>query len=1126
MDIDTGPKEAHDKPPSSGLKSQTRKKASGTMESMQESDFDEKEDLSEYLRVFRHGKDVAKQIPDGVTTVLLGESTHGTEEYYRIRAEISKYLIEYKGYKLILCEADWTFMWHVNQYIHRKKSNMFPTNIRFPKWMWKNQPFYELIEWMRKRASIDGPYIFGLDCYCKEESKEEVIRFFNFHDRDGLGKVFRQTCYPVEKPDMWPTVLSKLQWEIQEDDKLVRGKNRKGVLLGSKKFRGCSKLDQYNAEQNLECMIMADEYYTRQRLEPPGSRASWNARDQHMMTTMLRLKTHSEQLFGIEEDKLKMIAWAHNSHVGDCTATPSGGQIWEHNEKWNLGQMCRNTLKDVFIVGFDTYHGQVRAAKKWGTPGLVMTLKDALPYSFASQMHRWFPRTPGVCVSLHKLRDFKSFKYTVGSYAIGAEYRAVHTEVYVTPEKQTSQKVDDKNRIKLDISKSFFGVRREWVGTGKNTLRMQIRGYGGDTKYDGWWITEYRNGSSISANCLPVSYLDSLAVPNPNLKILKSITNFGILQRLVGVRYCPNTEVRSHYSEVILTKCYDLSVFVDRTNALEVDLAVPLTLQEHLENESKEDEAKIANDASGRHRQKGAPAPTISKKLNRRLLMEYKKIMKEPIEFIEAQPLDTNILEWHFVITGNDDPYLNGKYHGILEFPDNFPMKPPSIKMLTPSGRFEINKRICLSMSDFHTESWNPSWTVEKILIGLMSFMYEDSRESIGSILDTTQNRRRYAAASPFFNAQNEIYVQLFMTPDEEEEKENIMNLLRSAGGNDGSEKSCRYCMASVGELVAPCHCKGSSAWVHIGCLRQWQKSVVLTQSTHPVYQTKINEICNICNKPFLDQFKPPARHKSILEYTGSDIPKLIVCGNFIVSTRMKSEVNADLFEKYKNRPNLRAGALHFTKSVYFIALADSYNSNKRGGGAVIAVNLMRQIKEPLEKTIRRFPGSYDSVLYPRRAWNSEYLPRLKPILHLFKNVEHFLGGPVAASKAFVLTELPDILSKPMGGFRLKNNLYFGEFLPMLERLSGAVNRICGISRDSAKSELQNIIGKQGLVLKIFWGYGSWNLTQLLGEIARRSCGLVISHAKLAFANWVENTSWENVVDLSVIAKKTEFARY
>lgn len=54
--------------------------------------------------------------------------------------------------------------------------------------MWKNRPFYELVEWMRKRASSDGPYVFGMDCYCKEEAKEEVLNFFDFYDRDGLGK--------------------------------------------------------------------------------------------------------------------------------------------------------------------------------------------------------------------------------------------------------------------------------------------------------------------------------------------------------------------------------------------------------------------------------------------------------------------------------------------------------------------------------------------------------------------------------------------------------------------------------------------------------------------------------------------------------------------------------------------------------------------------------------------------------------------------------------------------------------------------------------------------------------------------------------------------------------------------
>lgn len=163
---------------------------------------------------------------------------------------ISKYLMQNRGFNIILCESDWTFMWHVNQYVHRslsqtglvgglscgfvcrchpmfsptyprKKSKMFPDTTRFPAswrmetndfrglfccvrlchlseasrsglqhkdWMWQNRPFYELVEWMRKRASSDGPYVFGMDCYCKEEAKEEVLNFFDFYDRDKLGK--------------------------------------------------------------------------------------------------------------------------------------------------------------------------------------------------------------------------------------------------------------------------------------------------------------------------------------------------------------------------------------------------------------------------------------------------------------------------------------------------------------------------------------------------------------------------------------------------------------------------------------------------------------------------------------------------------------------------------------------------------------------------------------------------------------------------------------------------------------------------------------------------------------------------------------------------------------------------
>lgn len=108
----------------------------------------------------------------------------------------------------------------------------------------------------------------------------------------------------------------------------------------------------------------------------------------------------------------------------------------------------------------------------------------------------------------------------------------------------------------------------------------------------------------------------------------------------------------------------------------------------------------------------------------RRLKKEYTSIQKSPVENIQAVPLESNILHWHYVIKGvKATPYEGGYYHGMLRFPPEYPLKPPSVLMYTPNGRFITNRRLCLSMSDFHPETWNPMWSVSSILTGLHSFM-------------------------------------------------------------------------------------------------------------------------------------------------------------------------------------------------------------------------------------------------------------------------------------------------------------------------------------------------------------------------------------------------------------------
>lgn len=155
----------------------------------------------------------------------------------------------------------------------------------------------------------------------------------------------------------------------------------------------------------------------------------------------------------------------------------------------------------------------------------------------------------------------------------------------------------------------------------------------------------------------------------------------------------------------------------------------------------------------------------MSKQSNRRLAKEFKLIQENPVPYISAHPNDSNILEWHYVLTGPPDtPYAGGQYHGTLTFASDYPFKPPSIRMITPSGRFKTNTRLCLLMLDFHPDTWNPAWLVLTILTGLLSFM-TGSEGTTGSITTSTEEKVRLAGESKAWNvARNERFKREFPT--------------------------------------------------------------------------------------------------------------------------------------------------------------------------------------------------------------------------------------------------------------------------------------------------------------------------------------------------------------------------
>ncbi|KAL1452661.1 hypothetical protein WDU94_006868 [Cyamophila willieti] len=143
-----------------------------------------------------------------------------------------------------------------------------------------------------------------------------------------------------------------------------------------------------------------------------------------------------------------------------------------------------------------------------------------------------------------------------------------------------------------------------------------------------------------------------------------------------------------------------------------------------------------------------------------RLKQDYIKLKQNPIPNILAEPNPADILEWFFVLIGpKDTPYEGGMYLGKLIFPSEFPFKPPSIYMITPTGRFETDTPLCLSVSDFHPETWNPAWTLSSVLIGLLSFLLEST---VGSVDMSDEKRRKLVVESFKFNLNNSNFCQLF----------------------------------------------------------------------------------------------------------------------------------------------------------------------------------------------------------------------------------------------------------------------------------------------------------------------------------------------------------------------------
>ena len=321
--------------------------------------------------------------------VLLGESTHGTREFYRERARLTRRLIEEKGFTVVVLEADWPDSYDVNDFIHGRgpatATDALATFTRFPRWMWANQQMAELLEWMRafnrtERGVANPVGLYGMDLYSVEESMDDVVAFLRDSDPAAAARAAeRYRCLAPYRDAMDRYAVDVASGRKRScADAVLAQFEELGGRLADAGAGGRPGDDQLvSAWQNARVAVNGEAYH---RSALAGGVASWNRRDLHMADTIDAVSRHLNQ--GAARPA-KVVVWAHNSHLGDARATERA----ERGEL-NVGQLMRQRHDGrSVLIGFTTYAGTVRAASSWGEEGRERVLKPARPDSFAALFH-------------------------------------------------------------------------------------------------------------------------------------------------------------------------------------------------------------------------------------------------------------------------------------------------------------------------------------------------------------------------------------------------------------------------------------------------------------------------------------------------------------------------------------------------------------------------------------------------------------------------------------------------------------------------------------------------------------------------------------------------------------------
>jgi protein-L-isoaspartate(D-aspartate) O-methyltransferase len=312
--------------------------------------------------------------------VLLGEATHGTSEFYRARAAITRRLIERHGFTILAVEADWPDAAILNRYVRSLAQPGTPVEAfrRFPTWMWRNVEMAELLRWMRAHnAALETDRqagFYGLDIYNMRAAIGAVLAYLDQVDPEAAAIARERygclTPWQNEPATYGRAVLSSGYRKCEEG--VVR--QCRELLERKLEYAAADGEAFLDASQNARLVAAAEEYY---RIMYYGGAESWNLRDRHMFETL-------QNLLEAKGAGAKAVVWAHNSHIGDARHTEMGAV----REELNIGQLCRERFgKDAALIGFGTHSGTVAAASDWDGEMEIKAIRPAPEGSVECLLH-------------------------------------------------------------------------------------------------------------------------------------------------------------------------------------------------------------------------------------------------------------------------------------------------------------------------------------------------------------------------------------------------------------------------------------------------------------------------------------------------------------------------------------------------------------------------------------------------------------------------------------------------------------------------------------------------------------------------------------------------------------------